>query len=175
MKALEHLQTLSRTSDMRADMEEKAHINLAMHYLSFSLSGDLVVSRPVDKACLATANSHLSAISHSVCSGNGALSRFREIQFHSTLAIFYYRRCQVDALELCGKRNRHLLHVAFDYSKKAEVLARESQFDEMIKFSQKCMSHCTVELVRMPPEFLEEFRRVKEMSLDNTSESSGTE
>ena len=174
MKALEHLQTLSRTSDMRADMEEKAHINLAMHYLSFSLSGDLVVSRPVDKACLATANSHLSAISHSVCGGNGALSRFRETQFHSTLAIFYYRRCQVDALELCGKRN-HLLQVAFDYSKKAEVLARESQFDEMIKFSQKCMSHCTVELVRMPPGFLEEFRRVKEMSLDNTSESSGTE
>ena len=37
------------------------------------------------------------------------------------------------------------------------------------------MSHCTVELVRMPPGFLEEFRRVKEMSLDNTSESSGTE
>ena len=175
MKALEHLATLSRTSDMRADVEEKAHINLAIHYLSFSLSGDLVVSRPVDKACLATANSHLSAISHLVCGGDGALSRFREIQFHSTLAILYYRRCQVDALELCGKRNRHLLQVAFDYSKKAEVLARESQFYEMIKFSQKCMSHCTEELVRMPPKLLEEFRRVKEMSLDNTSESSGIE
>ena len=159
---------------MRADVEEKAHINLAMHYLSFCLSGDPVVSRPVDKACLATANSHLSAVSHSVCGEYGALSRFREIQFDSTLALLYYRRCQVDDLELCGKRN-HLLHVAFDYSKKAEVLARESQFDEMIKFSQKCMSHCTAELVRMPPNFLEELRRVKEVLLDNTSESSGTE
>ena len=139
-KALEHLKKVRESPEIRTDMEQKSHINLAMLHLGCSLSGD-IARKHVDKECLAAANSNLQVVSRCIFDGY-PLSLLRELQFHFALSILYHRRSQIERHE-----KRHLLQAAFHYSKKANDLSRKCKFEEMTRYTQKCMALRTEDLV----------------------------
>ena len=71
------------------------------------------------------------------------LSWYHEVQLNLVLSIYNYRHSQVSPDE----RTR-FLRSAFTYAKKAENLARDYQFTEMVEWSKANEALCTEELVR---------------------------
>ncbi len=141
IKALEHLQCVPDPSTVVADMEQKAHITLATFYLSCNISGQPSKGN-VDISSLEKAETSIMAVHRSVCKGN-TLTGYREAQFNLVQSIFSYRHSQVRP----DGRVRFLRN-GFNFAKKAEYLAREYQFTEMVQWSDANKALCTEELVR---------------------------
>ena len=140
IRALEHLRCVPDSSGVLADMEQKVHITLATFYLGCNISGRRI--KDVNISDIDKAKTSIMAVHESADEGQ-PLSGYREVQLNLVRSIYNYRRSQVSP----NKRVRFLRN-AFDYAKKAECLARDYQFTEMLEWSKAHEALCTEELVR---------------------------
>ena len=137
--ALQHLQqVMSDCPEERADLEYKAHINLATFYLGCHLSGELV-DKHVDDIRLKQANSSIMAIEQS----ERKLTHYREVQLNLVKSIYRFRRSENQPNE-----RMRFLREAFEYSKKSENLAWKWKFFEMVSWSKSLQGLITEKLVR---------------------------
>ena len=139
--ALKHLQYITEPFDMLADMKRKAHMNLATFYLGSNVSGQLVKDN-IDTLNFSKAKTSIAAVNEAVCTGN-PLKRYQDAQFSLVLSINNYRHSQANF-----NRRTHFLRIAFNHAKKAECLARDHQFSELLEWSQAYKALFTEELVR---------------------------
>jgi hypothetical protein len=141
--ALQHLQCVQDPSDVLTDMKRKAHITLATFYLGCNISGQPLKTN-IENSNLEKASTSITAIFESLPIGN-PLKSYHDVQFNLVLSINNYRHSQA--------RNRseatYFLRHAFNYAKKAECLARQHQFKEMVEWSKANKALCTEELVRV--------------------------
>ena len=140
IRALEDLRCVDQ-SEVVAEMKQKAHINLATFYLGCNISGQRIKGN-IDISDIDKAKNSIMAVHESADEGR-PLSRYREVQLNLVLSICNYRRSQVSRDERV-----RFLRYAFDYAKKAEGLARDYQFTEMVEWSKATEALCTEELVR---------------------------
>ena len=138
-KVLEHLKYIPR-SQVQVEMEHKAYIILATYHLGYDMSGK-IIEKHVNQSKLETAKSSIMALNKSVCSGY-SLSRYREVQFNMVQSTLYYRYAQVNP-----EKNEIFLEEAFQFSKKAQHLARASNFDEMVTWANVSVALYTEKLV----------------------------
>ncbi|CAB4036113.1 schlafen family member 13-like [Paramuricea clavata] len=138
-QVLEHLKYAPR-SPAQVEMEHKAYIILATFHLGYNMSGK-IIEKHVNQSRLETAKSSLMALNESVCSGY-SLSRYREVQFNLVQSTLYYRYAQVNP-----EKNKIFLEEAFQFSKKAQHLARASNFDEMVTWANVSVALYTEKLV----------------------------
>ncbi|CAB3988579.1 schlafen family member 13-like [Paramuricea clavata] len=138
-KVLEHLKYAPRSQE-QVDMEHKAYIFLATFHLGYDMSGK-IIKKHVNQSSLETAKSSLMALNKSVCSGY-SLSRYREVQFNLVKSTLYYRYAQVNP-----EKNEVFLEEAFQFSKKAQHLARASNFGEMVTWANVSVALYTEKLV----------------------------
>jgi hypothetical protein len=141
IRALEHLQVVPDSFAILADMKQKAHVTLATFYLGCNISGQPIKDN-VDTSGLDKAKTSIMAAHESADEGNPP-SGYREVQLNLVLSIYNYRHSQVSP----DQRTR-FLRSAFTYAKKAENLARDYQFTEMVEWSKANEALCTEELVR---------------------------
>ncbi|CAB4043765.1 Hypothetical predicted protein, partial [Paramuricea clavata] len=140
IRALEHLQCVKDSSDVLADMKRKAHISLATFCLCCNISGQRIKGN-VDNASLGKAKTSIEAVDQSAFEEH-PLSGYHDVQRYLVLAIFHYRSSQ-----LSPDQRIRFLGNASRYAKKAECLAKEYQFAEMIEWSKANEALCTEELV----------------------------
>ena len=138
-KVLEHLKYIPR-SQVQVEMEHKAYIILATYHLGYDMSGK-IIEKHVNQSRLESAKSSIMALNKSVCSGY-SLSRYREVQFNMVQSTLYYRYAQVNP-----EKNEVFLEEAFQFSKKAQHLARASNFDEMVTWANVSVALYTEKLV----------------------------
>ena len=141
IRALEHSQHVDGCSGFQADEAQKAHITLATFYLGCNLSGQSLIDN-IATSDLHKAKHSLMTVYESICEGN-LLSNYREVQFKLVQCMYYYRHSQVT-----NEKRDYFLQNAFNYAKKAECLARDHQFNELVEWSQANKALCTEELVR---------------------------
>ena len=137
VKALEHIRCVHDFPSVLASMEQKVHITLATFYLGCNISGQLIKAN-VDASRIDKAKTSIMAVHE----GN-PLSGYHEVQLNLVLSIYNYRHSQVSP-----DRRTRFLRSAFSYAKKAENLAREYQFMEMVEWSKANEALCAEELVR---------------------------
>ena len=138
-QVLEHLKYVPE-SQIRLEMEQKAHIILATFHLGYNMSRE-TMEENVSQLNLETAKSSVMALSESV--GNGyPLSRYREVQFNLTYSTLYYRYSQIKP-----EKRRLFLEEAYEFSKKAQLLARACNFGEMLIWANASAALCTEKLV----------------------------
>lgn len=138
--ALEHLQFVQDSSLVRADMEQKAHITLALFYLGCNISGQLT-RKDIDGESLAKANSSVMAVNKSIDEGN-EMNNYRDIQFNLVQSILSYRKSQVQP------DRKTFLQEAFNFAKNAEEIASKHKLPEMLSWARACTTLCTEDLVR---------------------------
>ena len=138
IKALEHIQYVDDFPSVLASMEQKIHIILATFYLGCNVSGQLIKAN-VDASRIDKAKTSIMAVHE----GN-PLSGYREVQINLVLSIYNYRHSQ----QVSPDQRTRFLRSAFTYAKKAENLARDHQFMEMVEWSKANEALCTEELVR---------------------------
>ena len=138
-KALQHLKHVQDLPKIRADMEQKAHITLAMFYLGCDRFG--MPTKDIDSVCLKKAESSIMAVYQSIYEGN-PMNPFREAQFNIVQSILIYRKSQVQS-----DRKRFLI-AAFKRSKKAETHATACNFQDIEYWSRNCMALFTEHLIR---------------------------
>ena len=141
IRALEHLQCVPYSSGVLVDMEQKAHITLATFYLGCNISGQRIKGN-VDISDIDKAKTSIMAVHQSADEGQ-PLSGYREVQLSLVRSIYNYRRSQVSP-----DKTVRFLRNAFNYAKKAECLANDFQFKEMVEWSKANEALCTEELVR---------------------------
>ena len=141
IRALKHLQYVTEPSDMLADMRRKAHMNLATFYLGSDIRGQLVKDN-IDILNFSKAETSIAAVYEAVCTGN-PLKAYQDAQFSLVLSINNYRHSQANS-----NTRTHFLRIAFNHAKKAEYLAKDHQFSELVEWSQAYKALCTEELVR---------------------------
>ena len=141
VKALEHVRCVRDSFAVRADMEQKIHVTLATFYLGCNISGEPTKDN-VDTSSINKAKTSIMAVHASADEGN-PLSGYREVQLNLVLSIYNYRHSQVSP-----DQRARFLRSAFTYAKKAENLARDYQFTEMVEWSKANEALCTEELVR---------------------------
>jgi hypothetical protein len=134
-KVLAHLKHAPR-SQVQVDMEQKAYIILATFHLGCNMSG-IVIEKGANESKLETAKSSVMALNKLVCDGY-ALNRYREVQFNLVQSKLYYRYSQVSP-----EGGKVFLEEAFQFSKKAEYLARAFNFDEMLTWANASAALCT--------------------------------
>jgi hypothetical protein len=139
IKVLEHLKYVPR-SKIQVEIEQKAYICLATFHLGYHMSGK-IIEKDVNHLRLEKATSSIMALNKSVCSGY-SLSRYREVQFNLVQSTLYYRYAQVKP-----EKNEEFLEEAFQFSTKAQHLARASNFDEMVTWANVSTALCTEKLV----------------------------
>ena len=142
IKALEHLRRVPDSSDLLADMEQKAHITLATLYLGFNISGQRIKDN-IDTLGMDKALASIKTIHQITYEGN-PLNGYREVQLNLVLSIYNYRHSQ----QVSPDQRTRFLSSAFSYAKKAENLARDYQFMEMVEWSKANEALCTEELLR---------------------------
>jgi hypothetical protein len=135
-KVLEHLKHAPR-SQVQVDLEQKAYIILATSHLGYNMSSGIIIESDVNETTLETAKSSLMALNELVCDGY-ALNPYREVQYNLVQSILYYRYSQVRT-----EREKIFLERAFQFSKKAENLARAFRFEEMITWASASAALCT--------------------------------
>ena len=138
--ALEHLQFVQDSSLVRADMEQKAHITLALFYLGCNISGQLT-RKDIEGESLAKANSSVMAVNKSIDEGN-EMNNYRDIQFNLVQSILSYRKSQVQP------DRKTFLQEAFNFAKNAEEIASKHKLPEMLSWARACTTLCTEDLVR---------------------------
>ena len=142
LKAREHLQRAPDHSEVLGDMERKLDMTLATFYLGFNINGQHLQDE-IDSSRLEKAKGHIRAIDESVREGH-PLKTYFDTQRNLVLAIYKYRQSQAHS---ASERTR-LLRNAFSCAEKAERLARDSEFTEMVRWSLTFKGMCTEELVR---------------------------
>ena len=135
-RALEDLKYVQDLPKVRADMEQKAQIILALFYLGCNGFG-VPIKKVIDRKCFEQANCNIMAVRQSIYEGN-LMSPYRELQFSLVQSIFFYRKSQVQPE---GKMS--LLKEAFDTSKKAEAHAITRNFQDLVNWSRDCMALST--------------------------------
>ena len=141
IRALEHLRCVPDHSKVVEDKEQKVHVTLATFYLGCNISGRRIKGN-VSISDIDKAKNSIMAVHRSTYEGL-PLSRYHEVQLNLVLSIYNYRRSRVST----DQRTR-FLRSAFDYAKKAECLARDNRFTEMVEWSKANEALCTEELVR---------------------------
>ena len=140
IQALQHLQFVQDSPIVRADMEQKAHITLALFHLGCNISGQLT-RKDIDGESLEKANSSVMAIKKSINEGN-EMNNYRDIQFNLVQSVLSYRKSQVQP------DRKTLLQEAFNFARKAEEIASEHKLPEMLSWARACTTLCTEDLVR---------------------------
>ena len=139
-KALEHLRQVQDLHKVRADMEQKAHISLAMVYLHCNRFG-VPTKKGIDSEYLEKANCSIKAVHQSVYDGN-PMYPYREAQFILLQSILFYGKSQVQP------DRKRFLEAAFETSKKAETLATACHFHDIQNWCRNCKALFTEDLVR---------------------------
>ena len=134
-RALEDLKHVQDLPKVRADMEQKAQILLAMIHLGCDRFG---VPTKKDVQSLERANSSIMAVRQSIDDGN-PMFPYREAQFEIVLSVLYYRKSQVQP------DKKRFLEAAFETAKKAETLASARNFEDIKNWSKGCMVEFTEE------------------------------
>ena len=137
-RALEDLKHVKDLPKVRVDMEQKAHMLLAMFYLGFNTFG-LPTKKDIDSVCLKKANSSIMAVHQSIYDGN-LMNPYREAQFSVVQSILLYRKSQVQP------DRKKFLKAAFEASKKAETLATACNFQYIKNWCRDCMDLFTEDL-----------------------------
>ncbi len=141
-QALEDLKHVQDLPKVRADMESKAHILLALFYLGCDRFG-VPTNKNIDSKCLEKANCSVMAVHQSIYDGN-LLNPYRKLHFTLVKSIIFYRKSQIH-----HDRKLSFLKAAFDTSKKAETRAIAFNFQDIVIWSRRCMALFTEDLVRM--------------------------
>ena len=128
-RALEDLKHVQDLPKVRADMEQKAHITLAMFHLGCGRFGT-PAKKYIDSVCLKKAKSSIMAVHQSIYEGN-PLSPYREVQFNIVQSILFYRKFQVQP-------DGRFLEAAIETSKKAEILATSCNFHDIKNWCRNC-------------------------------------
>jgi hypothetical protein len=138
--ALEDLKLVQDLPKIRADMEQKAHLLLALFYLGCNRFG-VPVKKVIDRKCFQKAYCSIMAVHESINEGN-LMNPYRELQFSLVQSIQFYRKSQVQP-----DRKMSFLKAAFEKSKKAETYAIACNFQDMVNWSRDCMALFTECLV----------------------------
>ena len=138
-RALQHLKHVQDVPKIRADMEKKVHITLAMFYLGCNRFG--MPTKDIDRVCLKKADSSIMAVYQSIQEGN-VMNPYREAQFNIVQSILFYRKSQVQP------DRKRFLTAAFESSKKAETHAIACNFHDIKYWSRNCMALYTEHLLR---------------------------
>ena len=139
-RALDDLQHVKDLPKIRADMEQKAHILLAMIHLGCNRFG-VPTMKDVESKCLEKANSSIMAVRQSIDNGN-PMFPYRKAQFEIVISVLHYRKSQVQP------DKKRFLEAAFETAKNAETLANASNFEDNKDWSRGCMAVFTEELLR---------------------------
>ena len=139
IRALHHLKHVQDLPKVRADMEKKAHIVLAMFYLGCNRFG-VPTKKKIDNKCLQEANSSIEAVDQSIREGN-VINPYREAQFNVVQSILFYRKSQVQS------DKKRFLKAGFETSKQAETHATAYDFQDIKYWSRNCMALFTEHLV----------------------------
>ena len=142
IKALQHVKCSPHArEDIHLDKKQKAHINLATFYLGCNISGQpWPTKKNVDKPCLDAAKDSIMDVRNSVLEGK-PLSNYYEVQLNLVNSVYNYRRSQ--AIELSPDEKTRYLDYGLDYAKKAERLAANCEFVEMLEWSKANRILCT--------------------------------
>jgi hypothetical protein len=138
MRALEHVKRAPK-SQIQVDMEQKAHTVLATFHLGCDMSG--IVEKDVNKSTLETAKSSIMELHESDVNGY-PLSRYREIQFNLAQSALYYRYSQITP-----EKRIFFLEKAFQFSKEAQNVAKDSHFEELSNWANNNVALFTEKLV----------------------------
>ena len=141
--ALEHLQYVHDSPIVRADMEQKSHITLALFYLGCNISGELNGTE-IDSNTLEKAKSNVMAVNKSINDGN-PMNSYREIQYNLVQSVLAYRHSQG---QVQPDEKHTFLQEAFKFSKRAEEIASKHKFAEMLTWARACTTLSTEDLVR---------------------------
>ena len=139
IKVLEHLRYVPR-SQLQAEIEQKAYINLAAFHLGYDISGK-IIKEGVNESGLEIAKSRIVALHKSICNGF-PLCRYLEIQFNLVQSTLYYRYSQIRP-----EGKEIFLEEAFHFSRKAQYLAKAFKFEEMSDWANFSAGLCTERLV----------------------------
>lgn len=145
-EALQHLRDANEYLPSKIDQEQKVHINLALLNLGCSFSGD-AIEETVDDDHIARAVSSIKVVDQHIYDGN-ALSDYRECQYLFVLSMLHYRRSQNIGDDEPRDKRLKLLENALKSSKKAEKIALECNFEEMLIYSRKHKAVYTEMMVR---------------------------
>ena len=140
VRALEHLQDVEDSPVVRADMEQKSHITAALHCLGCDITGKLA-STEIDSKSVEKANSSIIAVKKSA--EDYPMNHYRDTQCNIAISVLFYRRSQVEL-----DKKLQLLQEAFNFAKRAECIAAENKFAEMLDWARTCMAKYTESLLR---------------------------
>ena len=137
IRALEHLQYVKDSPTVRADLELKAHLSLALFHLACDRTGGLT-KKDINSESLERAKASVTAIERN------PMTNYRRVQFNIVQSVLSYRCSQVQA----DDEKVSLLKQGFDFAKTAEKLASKCKFVEMLHWARACMALCTEMLIR---------------------------
>ena len=130
-KALEHLDIVPDRSEVVEDMKLRVLMTLATFYLGCNISGKRIQDN-IDTPSLDKAMDCIKRVHSSIVEGH-VLTTYYDALYNLVLSVYKYRQSQVQ----CDQRSRYLEN-SLQYAKKAEKLARDSRFGEMVEW---CMTH----------------------------------
>ena len=139
-RALDHLQCTKDAIMVLADMDQKSHMTSALFYLGGDMAGKLTKEH-IHSESLRKANSSIMAVEKSIEDGN-ELTIYRKIAFDILKSIRCYRYSQAQ------QDSKSFLEEAFNLAKRAECLAVEYKFAEMVNWARAYMALWTECLVR---------------------------
>ena len=132
-RALEDLKLVQDLPKIRADMEQKAHLLIALFYLGCDRFG-VPIKNEIDRKCFDKANCNIKAVHESIYDGN-LMNPYRELQFGLVQSTLFYRKSQLQPL-----RKKKFLKAAFDTCKKTEKLAIACNFQDVVNCCKNCMA-----------------------------------
>ena len=139
-RALEDLKHVQDLPKIRADMEQKAHILIAMFYLGCNRFG-VPMKNEIDRKCFDKANCSIKAVHDSIYDGN-LMNPYRELQFGLVQSTLFYRKSQV-----LPHRKMPFLKAALDTCKKTETSAIASNFQDVVNCCKESMALFTKSLL----------------------------
>ena len=139
-RALEDLKHVQDLPAIRADMEQKAHILIAMFYLGCDRFG-VPIKNEIDRKCFDKANCSIKAVHDSIYDGN-LMNPYRELQFGLVQSTLFYRKSQV-----LPHRKTPFLKAALDKCKNTETRAIACNFQDVVNCCKECMALFTKSLL----------------------------
>ena len=133
IRALEDVKHIQDLPKIRADMEKKSHILMAMYYLGCDRFG-MLIKKEIHLMCFKKAVCSLKAIRQSIDDGN-LMNPYRELYFCPVQSTFFYRKSQLQP-----DRKMSFLRAAFDTCKKTETVAIARNFLDVVNCSRSCMA-----------------------------------
>ena len=137
-KALEHLQLAPDYSEVVEDMKRRVLMTLATFYLGCNISGKRIQDK-IDTPSLDKAKDCIKRVHSAIVEGH-VLTTYYDALYNLVLSVYKYRQSQVQ----CDERSRYLEN-SLQCAKKAEKLARDSRFGEMVEWCKTHISFCEQE------------------------------